>query len=155
MKYFHIMMLRIMFTDITHCTFSVSCLQPTWTRVILLNQLLGFLLGKSVLCIVPDNLSCTIRNPPFTCVMNVYAISGTPTRYLKTPDKIQRKVCKIIGPDLTSQLQSHSHCHDIPVFSTNIFIGIALMSFPPWYPEHMNLSVLLNWEQDLTISLFK
>lgn len=119
---------------VTHCTFlGLWCFPLTWSTKIILNLLLGLLLEMSIYCVVLDNFYAFIRLP-------FVHIWFTASVYLEILDKVQRKICNVICPDLASWLQSLSKwC----VFSINIFMVIVLTNFPVSILHFTNLRALL------------
>lgn len=148
------------FRRATQCTFSISPFPLKCRGTIILNQLLGLLLSKLLLCAVQDNFSyknssCTLTNLLLVSAYSYIVItcwSAAPAIYLEMLDKIQRRVYGVIGPDLASWHQSFSHQRDVIsldlffFFFINNFMANGLMSFHSWCRDCLKFSIVLNWK---------
>ncbi|CAE1157727.1 unnamed protein product [Acanthosepion pharaonis] len=84
--------------------------------------------------------------------------SGAPSVCLGVLDRLQRRICNMVGPTLASRLQSLSHRRTVAslsVCSTNTFMEIAPRNCIRWFPNFMSSSALRGWHPALTPSLSK
>ena len=60
--------------------------------------------------------------------------AGGPKCYLELLDKLQKWICRTVGPSLTASLETLAHCENVA--SLRFFIGITLvvvlLSHPNW-----------------------
>ena len=63
-----------------------------------------------------------------------YVWAGAPSRYLELLDKLQKWICRTVGPSLAASLETSAHCENVA--SLRFFIGITLvdvlLSRPNW-----------------------
>ena len=63
-----------------------------------------------------------------------HVCAGAPSCYLELFDKLQKRICRTIGPSLAASLEPLAHCQNVA--SLSLFIGITLVDV------HLNC---LNW----------
>ena len=61
-------------------------------------------------------LLCISKNLPYDHACYVWA--GAPSCYLELLDKLQKQICRFVGPSLTASLESLvAHCHNVASWS--------------------------------------
>lgn len=102
-----------------HCALFVSRFSPTWSGIIILNQVPGLKLrifaNCTMLYVFHDSVDLLIYKPMHRpcSEYGCHIWCTAPIRYLEILDEIQRQICLIIGPDLWSQFLSHSDHRDL------------------------------------------
>lgn len=138
-----------------------ECNKPDWN----LNLVLWFLIPRCYP--VPTlHIQCLPESTIYLYIEYYWHIwSDASAMYLKIFGKIQRNINIILLVSLAILLVmtwylSFSHFSTTVMllpcaFSTHIFMPIVLMSFPLWYLDFLNLSIVLEWQLGLIILLLK
>ena len=53
--------------------------------------------------------------------------AGAPSCYLDLIDKLQKQICRIVGPSLAASLEPLAHCQNVATFS--LFSNVVFLTF--------------------------
>ena len=87
-----------------------------------------FLSSEVVLCLYIS----TIRSCVEYCCN---AWIGAPSRHLELLDKLQKRICRTVGPSLTASLEHFTHRQNLTSVSLfyRYYVGDPLMNWPNWF----------------------
>ena len=73
---------------------------------------------RSVKFLFPEACLCLCKSTIRPCVeCCCYVWTGTPSCYLELPDKLQKRICRTVGPSLAASRKPLSHCRNVATLS--------------------------------------